>query len=172
VAQFNPSGTVVLKGGTTSADGTGISFPATQSASSNANTLDDYEEGTWTPTLTFSGGAGSLTYSIQNGNYVKVGSLVNVQAIIVVSNKGSASGDMGIVLPFTARSGTYYGATALTWNFITYSANSYIISAQVGNGSANMFFYNEPSGATKTSLAASQCGSNFEIIFTTSYQTA
>jgi len=150
----------------------GIKFPATQVASADANTLDDYEEGTWTPTLTFSGGAGSLTYSIQNGNYVKVGSLVNVQAIIVVSNKGSASGDMGIVLPFTARSGTYYGATSLTWNFITYSANSYIISAQVGNGSANMFFYNEPSGATKTSLAASQCGSNFEIIFTTSYQTA
>ena len=40
---------VVLKGGSTSATGTGITFPATQSASSDANTLDDYEEGTWTP---------------------------------------------------------------------------------------------------------------------------
>ena len=35
--------------GATSVTGTGISFPATQSASSDANTLDDYEEGAWTP---------------------------------------------------------------------------------------------------------------------------
>ncbi len=36
-------------GGTSPSSGTGITFPATQSASSDANTLDDYEEGTWTP---------------------------------------------------------------------------------------------------------------------------
>ena len=34
---------------TPSASGAGITFPATQSASTDANTLDDYEEGTWTP---------------------------------------------------------------------------------------------------------------------------
>ena len=38
-------------GATSPSSGTGIAFPATQNASSDANTLDDYEEGTWTPTL-------------------------------------------------------------------------------------------------------------------------
>jgi hypothetical protein len=54
-----------------------LKFPATQSASSNANTLDDYEEGTWTPTYTSSGA--SFTYLEQYGSYVKVGSLVTAQ---------------------------------------------------------------------------------------------
>jgi hypothetical protein len=44
--------TIGVGGATPSASGSGVSFPATQSASSDANTLDDYEEGTWTPTYT------------------------------------------------------------------------------------------------------------------------
>jgi hypothetical protein len=43
--------TIGVGDATPSASGSGISFPATQSASTNANTLDDYEEGTWTPTI-------------------------------------------------------------------------------------------------------------------------
>ena len=164
--------TVSLQGAT-QATGTGITFPATQNASSNANTLDDYEEGTWTPAFVFSGGGeGSVTYSNQQGLYTKVGGLVTVQCLAVVSNKGSASGTMSMVMPFTAAAGANYSAASLTWNFITYSTNSYIISAQAGNGSANLFFYNEPNGSTKTSLDVSQCGTNFEIIFTVTYRTS
>jgi len=44
------SQTIALQGASP-ASGIGITFPATQTASSNANTLDDYEEGTWTPRL-------------------------------------------------------------------------------------------------------------------------
>ena len=55
-----------LAGGSTSATGTGIAFPATQSASSDANTLDDYEEGTWTPTYSGST-SGTGTHTQQNG---------------------------------------------------------------------------------------------------------
>jgi len=65
----------VLPGGTISS-GTGIAFPATQSASSDANTLDDYEEGTWTPTVYGSSSAGITTYSTQTGKYTKIGRLV------------------------------------------------------------------------------------------------
>jgi hypothetical protein len=48
-----------------------ITFPATQSASADANTLDDYEEGTWTPTIVNGGGTISGT-----GRYIKVGRIV------------------------------------------------------------------------------------------------
>ena len=93
-ARFNSTGAFVLAGGTTTADGIGITFPATQSASSNANTLDDYEEGTWTPAITFGGGSTGVTYTASNGGfYTKVGRLVTLTFILDVSNKGSSTGN-------------------------------------------------------------------------------
>src|SRR3990167_5794145 len=50
----------------------GIKFPATQVLSADANTLDDYEEGTFTPTISGGTTAGAGTYSIQVGDYVKI----------------------------------------------------------------------------------------------------
>ena len=163
--------TIGVGGATAAASGAGITFPATASASSDANTLDDYEEGTFTPTFDFSSGAGTLTYSDQVGRYTKVGSVVTVQALLVVSAKGTASGNISLDLPFTAAA-SVYGAASLTWNGITYSANSYTIVGQIGNNTVNLDFYNEPSGGSKTSLTASQCNSSFEIIFTVTYRVA
>ena len=96
-----------LAGGSTTATGTGIAFPATQSASSDANTLDDYEEGTWTPTFSFSGSSTGITYGYQIGYYTKVGRVVTIQAYVQFTNKGSASGGLQINgLPFTSIPGT------------------------------------------------------------------
>lgn len=71
------TGTVAVTGGitatTTVAPAQGVKFPATQYASSDVNTLDDYEEGTWTPTtsgITFNG-TNTSTY-----NYTKIGRVV------------------------------------------------------------------------------------------------
>ena len=84
--------TTIGVGGTTpSASGAGISFPATQSASTDANTLDDYEEGTWTPTITFGGASTGITYTTQSGTYTKIGNIVRLTANIVLSSKGSAT---------------------------------------------------------------------------------
>ena len=95
--------TIGVGGATASASGSGISFPATQSASSDANTLDDYEEGTWTPTITFGGGSTGLTYASQHGNYTKVGNRVFISFYVAMSNKGSSTGAMTLLgLPFTA----------------------------------------------------------------------
>jgi len=97
-ARFNTTGAFVLAGGTTTANGIGITFPATQSASSNANTLDDYEEGTWTPTL-----GGTSTYSKQVGEYVKVGQSVIYAGAMSVSSIGTGSATGAISgLPFAA----------------------------------------------------------------------
>ena len=71
-----------------------------------ANLLDDYEEGTWTPTLEYtSNGTSTKTYSTRVGSYTKVGNLVTVSAQIRLTafSKGTASGDVQITgLPFTA----------------------------------------------------------------------
>jgi len=58
-----------------STSGKGIDFTATPSTGTS-ELLDDYEEGTWTPTLTYSGGNGDLSYAVQEGHYTKVGNSV------------------------------------------------------------------------------------------------
>jgi hypothetical protein len=79
-----------------------IVFPATQNASSNANTLDDYEEGAWTPVLGGSGGQSGQGYTRQAGRYVKIGRLVICSFAIILSTKGTITGDAQIQgLPFT-----------------------------------------------------------------------
>jgi hypothetical protein len=102
--RINASSSILcLSGGSTSATGTGIAFPATQSASSDANTLDDYEEGTFTPNQ----GAGLTvvgTFS-STGNYVKVGKMVTVQvSLSAVTSITISSGDSVLFtnLPFAS----------------------------------------------------------------------
>ena len=101
--------TLGVGGATPSTSGAGITFPATASSSSNANTLDDYEEGTWTPTITAY--AGSVTAYTSQGSYVKIGRIVFATVYAVVSNAGTASGAYIISnLPFSlATSAEVYG---------------------------------------------------------------
>ena len=106
VLRINTNGALVLTGGTVGASGVGIAFPATQVASSDANCLDDYEEGTWTGTLTFSTTPQTSTNTF-TGRYTKVGRIVSVQGYLLIGLggfvKGSASGTLTITgLPFTS----------------------------------------------------------------------
>lgn len=83
----------------------GIGFPATQVASSDVNTLDDYEEGTWTPTLSAVGS--TFNYGTQVGTYTKVGNLVTVKGTIGLQVSGNtlAANAMTITgLPFGVKS--------------------------------------------------------------------
>ena len=123
------STTLSVGGATPSTSGAGITFPATQSASTNANTLDDYEEGTWTPTYTGSTGSiGSTAYagSGQNGSYTKIGNCVTVWCRLILTSKGSWTGEVRIAgLPFTVGatpSGGCQGALeSRTINFTNYA---------------------------------------------------
>lgn len=78
-------------------------FPAVQVPSSDPNTLDDYEEGTFVPAITFGGGSTGVTYDIQEGTYTKIGRAVAVRLHIKLTAKGSSTGDTLITgLPFAA----------------------------------------------------------------------
>lgn len=68
-----------------------------------ANALDDYEEGTFTPTIAFGGGSTGVTYTNASGYYTKIGNIVHFTALIDLSSKGTDTGDVTIGgLPFTA----------------------------------------------------------------------
>ena len=97
--------TIGVGGATPAASGAGITFPATQSDSSDANTLDDYEEGTWTPDLRFGGSTTGITYAAggQVGRYTKIGNMVYAGFYIELTSKGSASGQARLYgMPFAS----------------------------------------------------------------------
>jgi hypothetical protein len=95
-----------------------IVFPATQILSANANTQDDYEEGTWTPIYVPGSGAyGAITYANTTGYYTKIGRQVIIQGTIqtnafALGSGGSVAGIGG--LPFLSASPLAAGAMAGT----------------------------------------------------------
>jgi hypothetical protein len=119
-----------LSGGNTSATGTGIAFPATQSASSDANTLDDYEEGTWTPSVFGLTTAGTTTFTIQEGKYTKIGNVVTITINVGWSN-ATGTGALAIgAFPFTVSA---YSSFSIYNNGLTFNASSQLSSnAEVG----------------------------------------
>jgi len=79
-----------------------IKFPATQNPSANANTFDDYEEGTWTPTMSFGGSSAGITYNSPGAQYTKLGHRVFFDIQMSLSNNGSGSGTALVLgLPYT-----------------------------------------------------------------------
>ena len=85
--------------------GIGIAFPATQSASSDANTLDDYEEGTWTPVLGGFTSESGQSYNVNSGSYTKIGNQVFCTMRISLATAGTITGNAVIKgLPFTSNS--------------------------------------------------------------------
>jgi hypothetical protein len=160
--------------------GTGITFPATQSASSNANTLDDYEEGTWTPTITGStSGSGSPAPS--GTSYLKVGRVVTIQCRYDNITFPTFAGNLYISLPFAPSqtgSGSWYAAPiyfyptgnwGLTASFagwlpqISVGTNQMVLGRQVVNGDRQ-----EIATSTNTTLSGA---SGIYLAFSITYLT-
>jgi hypothetical protein len=79
--------------------GKGIDFSATP-GTGTSELLADYEEGTYTPTVTAS--SGTLTTVTATGNYTKIGRQVTVNVSVTLTDAGSGSGALLVTLPFTA----------------------------------------------------------------------
>ena len=108
-AFLNTNGAFSLQNAASNANGTGIVFPSAQNASTNANTLDDYEEGTWTPTITASSGT-PTTVTVNAAVYTKIGRLVSVTFEVTIVNVGTATGQLQFTLPFSQGTDSNTGA--------------------------------------------------------------
>lgn len=133
-----------------------IAFPATQNASADANTLDDYEEGTWTPVLTFATpGDVAVTYTNQTGNYVKIGRMVHLFFNITTTafTHTTAAGALQITgNPFTqANIGSVFGA--LSWQGIT-KAGYTQVSSRVNATVATVDFFASASAQSTSSVVS------------------
>ena len=141
---FVANGAGIGLGDNAPVDGKGIRFPATQSASSDANTLDDYEEGTWTPTagssLTVVG-----TFS-SNGKYTKVGRLVTVSGQISATISLTLTANQVVVdgLPFNNTAhGAGGGFTSGTNTSLAFTdqAGATSFYASASNGPSSLFYF-------------------------------
>ena len=117
----------------------GITFPATQVAATDANTLDDYEEGTFTPVIQGTTLAGTGTYTSQVGRYTKVGNVVNF-FIGVTWTAHTGTGNMQISgLPFTASIDNEM-VPSITYANLASPASTFV-QLDIDNGSTNVRFY-------------------------------
>jgi hypothetical protein len=125
--------------------GPGIKFPATQVASADPNTLDDYEEGTWTPSVAGITTAGTATYGTRTGFYTKIGALVTFSLTLSWSG-GTGAGNIYIPgLPFVAQTGNTNPAVSLACGNLALSAGN-VPAAYVVNGNSYIVIKQMPTG--------------------------
>lgn len=139
----------------------GVKFPATQVASTDPNVLDDYEEGSLLPTISFvNPGTGTISTVNRYGTYVKVGKQVTCSVRCEVSSVsvGTATGGIYIdALPFFSESATYasYAASVVAINFVTAPTIGYVT-----NASKSIVLYKmTTSGVTAMAVTDIQAGS-------------
>jgi hypothetical protein len=162
-ARFNATGALVFAGGTATADGVGITFPATQSASTNANTLDDYEEGTWTPSV-----GGTATYTAQSGYYTKIGNFVKIRFHLNILLLGTGSTQLITGIPFNAAASD----PSIMGGVVTYMNNlataALAIGVYVGGGSI-YFMTRNTSSTSATTQQPAVIGNSFDVYAEISY---
>ena len=154
--RFSASGTVLIGKTTNTASGgildlaAGISFPATPVASTNANTLDDYEEGTFTPTIRGTTIAGTGTYFVQDGFYVKIGRNVFISIILDWSDT-TGTGNLAVGgIPFTPVDSDVPLMLALS--SITLTASRYAALAYTTASSSILTIAQAPTGGGSLAL--------------------
>jgi hypothetical protein len=125
------TGDIVVSGTTPSLNG--ITFPSTQVPSADANTLDDYEEGTWT--VTDQSGAG-VSFTTNSATYIKIGQMVWAQAYFAIPATANTS-NMTINLPFAVAN--YYTEGAARSNSTALLAAPMTIEPQASNSVATMY---------------------------------
>lgn len=132
-----------LGGTAPTTSGTGISFPATQSASTDVNTLDDYEEGSATATLT-----GTATYNSRSMTYTKIGNRVAIETSINVLLIGTGSTTTIGGNPFTSSS--HVAMAVVSSSF----ANTVVsVCGDLPSGQSNIQLFSRTAAAVADSAA-------------------
>ena len=154
------------------ASGGGIDFSATGDASGmSSELLDDYEEGTWTPTVRFGSGTFNGSYDTNEGFYTKIGRLVNVSCELKLSSKGSTTGTVTIEgLPFTPNSDDESRASGVVGYYQDVSNVDFPIVILIEPNQTE-FPLRDSGTASATGISNGNVGNTFRIYFTITYMT-
>ena len=109
---------------------TGGTDPDT-SGTATGNILNDYEEGTFTPTVVFGSGTTGITYSVRLGRYTKIGNKVLIEGLVHINTITTTSSYSIILgLPF-ASSATYYSGLTTKVNGFNWGGSATMLTFQV-----------------------------------------
>ena len=137
----------------------GIKFPATQVPSSDPNTLDDYEEGAFTPSIRGETTVGTATYTNRQGRYIKIGGVVHFQIYL---NWSSLTGTGAMIitgLPFV--NGSVLGAVTVAYpNLIALPASG-VMTAYIN--ASLIYLTSYPSGGGAISFIQCDAGGEFML---------
>ena len=133
--------------------GSGVVFGgAGGTGTSTSNTLDSYEEGTWSPVVVGRTTAGAATYTIQSGTYTKIGNVVHVEGRLGWSAHTGAGTTQINGLPFTNNS-HYSNLSIVHRDALTVSASHYVGMSVVPNES-HMFVIETSTGTDNAAVIA------------------
>ena len=143
----------------------GVNFPDTQVASADANTLDDYEEGTFTPSL-----GGNTSYNAQVGNYTKIGRKVTCIISLNINAIGTGNTHTISGLPFASIDATEASGCV---GFFSGSANTVsTINPSVNNDASTITLCSVGgSGATATATSTAIFANSTSIRINVTYFT-
>ena len=156
--------------------GKGICLGVT--SNTDSNTLDDYEEGTFTAAYTFGGSTTGITYGTngQLGRYTKIGRIVICDIYIGLTSKGSQSGNVVVTgLPFTSvahglntQSVASIGSYTGSWDL---SANTHF-TADVGQNSVVMALREGTyeSDANPAAVTAAMAANDSQLYMSVTYE--
>ena len=181
VAQFNSTGIVgdgsQLTGlpGPTGIDNVGGVARATSGLLFNAdtaadNTLDDYEEGTFTPTMLFGGASVGVVYNQQLGFYTKVGDIVHCIIRMVLTNKGSSTGSATIGgLPFVNKNTAgNYPTASMRLSSVSFAD---VPCAYIDINSTSLSLNETTNAGVVTTLTNANWANNSNTMFSITYMT-
>lgn len=149
-----------------------LAFPTSQNASADPHTLDDYEEGTWTPGVTFGGAAVGVTYgSVNLGRYTKVGRLCVATGTLHLSSKGSSTGGAVLTgLPFAAPNAQILGSCSIGYAASLTAVTGAVLGLQVANDTRVTLLASNNGNAVQ--LTDANFANATQISFTLAYDVA
>lgn len=147
--------------------GKGIDFSAdSHAAGMTSELLDDYEEGTFSPTIASTGG-GTPTYVRQLGYYTKIGNRVMFQLLVDLGTKGTlAAGDLSIgSLPYTSNStiANWPASSIGIYDNITFPAGTVFPTAFVNYNSTDVLIFLNKNGASPVYLTVADINATLRI---------
>ena len=144
----------------------GVNFTAnTALAGMTSQLLNKYEEGTFTPFISFGGGTTGITYFTQTGLYTRVGRVVTVSGHIYLNTKGSSTGVFELKgLPYTSNS---YAVVSITYRSgVTYTGQ---LQAYLNASEARVTISTISTVGTETNLTDTAVGANIHFYFSCTY---
>ena len=144
----------------------GVNFTAnTALAGMTSQLLNKYEEGTFTPFISFGGGTTGITYFTQTGLYTRVGRVVTVSGSIYLNTKGSSTGVFELKgLPYTSNG---YAVVSITYRSgVTYTGQ---LQAYLNASEARVTISTISTVGTETNLTDTAVGANILFYFSCTY---